>query len=182
MLGWSRESERYYTLQHLLWSRATQTLSAFLAEMPLLPNTFHVRETSSKVSFGRFQKQNSVVWWLLTQLATLTQVKAKAEEELTGIAVFCCELYRASYVSRDALLHRMNEHTGSMTQGVSCLYQVALLVFWQQNFTSFLLVLTGDGIKQSPTVSIFILVKIYFTSQIFLSYKSDNFVKIRSFV
>jgi len=80
-------------------------------------------------------------------------------EEFTGIAVFRCELnrserseeLRASYVSRDALIHRVNTLI-AVTQNVSCLCRVALPVFRQKKVTALLLLLTEDGIQKGPTI------------------------------
>jgi hypothetical protein len=80
-------------------------------------------------------------------------------EEFTGIAVFCSEFNRAepseelgaSYVSRDAFIRRMNTLV-TVTQDVSCLCQVALPVFRQQNVTALLLLLTEDDRKEGHTI------------------------------
>jgi len=78
--------------------------------------------------------------------------------EFTEIAVFCCGLnraerseeLRASYVSRDALIHRMNTLI-AVTQNVSCLCRVALPVFLQKKVI-LLLLLTEDSIQKGPTI------------------------------
>lgn len=118
-------------------------------------------------------------------MATLTQERAKAVDEFTGIAVFCCELNRterseelgASYVSRDALVHRTNTLI-AVTQDVSCLCRLALLVFRQQNVTALLLLLTEDGKQKGPTIQFLGDDMFHFSTLYFLG----CFVKTRYYV
>lgn len=118
-------------------------------------------------------------------MATLTQERAPAVAEFTGIAVFCWELNRAerseelgaSYVSRDALIHRTNT-LRAVTQDVSCLCRVALPVIRQQNVMALLLLLTEDGIRKSPTNHFLGDDMFHFSAVSFL----DCFVKPRYFV
>jgi hypothetical protein len=120
-----RERERCYSLQHLLWSRAAKTHSEFLADMPLLLlNTSHVRETSSKVAFERFQKQNSgSLMTTDSELVSVGYPDTRKSRGCEGVYWNCSILLRIEYswakwgtrrfVRVKGRAHSQNEHTHS---------------------------------------------------------------------